>query len=262
MRNDNNRIFLAALTVLVGGFMLFMLLPGSGCSKKKPDRATTKKNEMSSAMRDYSERIANPPTPEKAMAMLQLGNQRYIQMKSTHAFGTNAERRKFLEHHQYPYAIILTSCDSRIIPEYLFDTGLGDLVVIRVAGPVVGTSVFSAIESALLEGRCRLLVVMGHEDNAAIKRAINAVEHPGSSESFWIDSVSRKIIPSVLSAQQKRHENSHMEEAVSRLNTEAVIAELKAGSKTIQNQTDSDKIKMIGAYVKISSGKVEFISVE
>ena len=262
MHTDNNRIFLIALTILVGGFLLFMLLPGSGCSKKSDGRTTVNKNKMSPAMRNYSERIANPPTPDKAINMLQLGNQRYLQMKSNYASGTNAERRKFLEHGQWPYAVILTSCDSRIVPEYLFDAGLGDLVVIRVAGPVLGTSVFSAIESVLLEGRCRLLVVMGHEDNTAIKQAITAAEHPSASESFWIDSVGHKIIPSVLNAKNKQYKASRMEEAVSRLSVEAVIAELKAGSKIIQRQVDSSKIKVIGAYAKISSGKVELIPVE
>lgn len=262
MRNDNNRIFLIALTILVGGFLLFMLLPGSGCSKKSDGQTSVNKNKMSAAMRGYSERIDNPLTPDKALNMLELGNQRYIQMKSNYASGTNVERRKFLEHGQWPYAIILTSCDSRIIPEYLFDAGLGDLIVIRVAGPVLGTPIFGAIERVLLEGRCRLLVVMGHEDNAAIKHAINAVEHPGSGESFWIDSVGQKIIPSVLNAQKKQYKSSRMEEAVSRLNIEAVIAELKAGSKIIQRQVDSSKLRVIGAYAQIRSGKVELIPVE
>lgn len=262
MRNDNNRIFLAALTILVGGFALFMLLPKSGCSKQTTGHPTANNNEMSPAMRSYSERITNPLTPEKAMDMLKLGNQHYVQLKSKYASGTNMERRKFLEQGQWPYAIILTSCDSRIIPEYLFDAGLGDLTVIRVAGPVVGAAVFSAIESVLLEGRCHLVVVMGHEDSTAIKHAINAVLHPSSGGSFWIDSVGQKIIPSVLNAQQKRYESSQMEEAVSRLNIEAVITELKAGSKIIQRQADSNKIKLIGAYAKIRSGKVELFSIE
>lgn len=259
MRTDNNRIFLIALAVLVGGFLLFMILPGSGCSKKKDAQTTANKDKMSPAMRTYFERIENPPTPDKAMEILRLGNQRYVQMKSNYALGNNIERRSFLKDGQWPYAIILTSCDSRIIPEYLFDAGLGDLVVIRVAGPVLGTSVFSAIENVLLEGRCHLLVIMGHEDNIAIKQAIKAVEHPGSSESFWIDSVGHKIIPSVLNAKKNRSENSRMEEAVSRLNIEAVMAELKAGSKLIQRHVDSNKLKLIGAYAKIHSGKVEFL---
>ncbi|MFA6659717.1 MAG: carbonic anhydrase [Victivallaceae bacterium] len=262
MSNDNNRIFLIALLILVGGFLLFMFLPKTNAKKNADAHAGTKTHGMSPEMQMYSRRIENPLTPEISLSMLQNGNQRYVQMKQNTLSGLNPERRKFLEHGQWPYAIILTTSDSRISPEYVFDAGLGDLVVIRNAGHNCEASVFSAIENVLINGNCRLLVVMGHEDDPTIRQAIKKVEHPDAVESFWTEAAVQKIVPSVLNAQKGRYEKKRMEEIVSKLHVESTIATLKSGSKIIQRQVDSGKIKIIGAYARIRTGKVDFISVD
>lgn len=259
MKNKRSQsVFLAVfflVALLVIG--LFWISGGAAKYEKQPGEEEIKK--LPPIVQAYAARTESPVDPGKALEMLQAGNKRYISMSRLQDPGVGEESRRFLAFGQWPYAVILTSSDSRIPPEYIFDAGLGDLVVIRVMGPVADTAVIASIENAMNDGNCRLLVVLGHKECRAIKNAIRAVEYPGTVESYCSDKVINKIIPAVLKA-QKLQDGKPLDEAVARNNVEMTIQKIKSGSQNLRRLVDSGKISMVGAYVELPSGKVSFMA--
>ncbi|HUD00945.1 MAG TPA: carbonic anhydrase, partial [Rhabdochlamydiaceae bacterium] len=110
-------------------------------------------------------------TPDKALETLMDGNQRFSQDKSLHS-DRNSERRQELVSKQTPYAIILGCSDSRVAPEIVFDQGIGDLFIVRVAGNVVGPLELDSIEYSALYLHSSLVMVLGHESCGAIKAVL------------------------------------------------------------------------------------------
>ncbi len=245
--------FLVAL-LIIG---LFWISGGAAKYEKKPTEQDIKK--LPPIVQAYAARTESPVDPGKALEMLQAGNRRYVSMSRLKDPGVGEESRRFLALGQWPYAVILASSDSRIPPEYLFDAGLGDLMVIRVMGPVADTAVIASVESAMNDANCRLLVVLGHKDCRGIKNAIKAVEYPGTTESYCSDSIINKIIPAVLKA-RKLQDGKSLDESVARCNVEMTIQQIKSGSQNLRRLVDSGKISMVGAYVEMPSGKVSFMS--
>jgi carbonic anhydrase len=126
--------------------------------------------------------LAQEPTPDPAaddaLAKLMAGNQRYVRHKEQHPDQSLA-RRKELRTVQHPFAVILGCADSRVSPELVFDEGLGDLFVIRVAGNIVDDAVLGSIEYAVEHLGTKLVMVLGHEKCGAISAAVEggAAEH-------------------------------------------------------------------------------------
>jgi carbonic anhydrase len=118
-------------------------------------------------------------TPEQALRRLKAGNARYVSGMTTHP-DQSAARRKKLASGQKPFATILACADSRVGPELIFDQGLGDLFVIRVAGNVVDDTVMGSVEYAAIHLNCPLVMVLGHEHCGAVTAAVAAVS--GKSE--------------------------------------------------------------------------------
>ena len=119
--------------------------------------------------------------PEEALERLLQGNERYVQAKFAHP-DEDAARRASIATAQHPYAIILGCADSRVPPEIIFDEGLGDLFVIRVAGHVVDAATVGSVEYAAVELGVRLVLVLGHESCGAVAAALaahRAAELPG-----------------------------------------------------------------------------------
>jgi len=118
------------------------------------------------------------PTPEKALERLKDGNARFIADKPV-AKEVGEHRRKELAKGQHPFAVILTCSDSRLAPEHIFDQGLGDIFVIRVAGNVTDPAIIGSIEYAVTELKSPLVVVLGHEECGAVKAALSGKKLPG-----------------------------------------------------------------------------------
>jgi carbonic anhydrase len=262
-KNNNNRIFLITVFVFAVILLLALLMTSRGAAKyeeKKIGKDGGRK--IPPIVQAYVARTESPLEPGRALELLQEGNKRYVTNHRLPDPGIGEESRKFLTLGEWPYAVILTSSDSRVPPEYLFDAGLGDLTVIRVIGPVADRTVIASVENAMMDGKCRLLVVMGHKESRAIRNAINAVEYPDMNESYNLDAVAQKIIPAVLKAKKTSHLSDSLKKAVACENINMVIQQIKAGSNDLQRLVNSGKISMVGAYVEISSGKVEFLSGE
>ena len=150
---------------------------------------------------------------------------------------------------QEPYAIILSCADSRVVPELCFDTGLGELFVVRVAGNVANTSTIGSIEYAVAHIGCPLLVVMGHESCGAVTAAVG-----GGDNGYNINHLLAHVTPAIVSAGDGADVNT-----IVKKNAEITATELAARSKIIGDAIASDKLQVVPAYYALGTGQVEFL---
>jgi carbonic anhydrase len=182
---------------------------------------------------------------QTALEKLQEGNNNYVDGKLTHPNTTN-ERRDELAGGQAPFAIVLSCADSRVVPELIFDQGMGDLFTVRVAGNVANASSIASIEYAVAHLGTRLVLVMGHESCGAVTAAIQGVK-----ESPSLDHLLTQIEEAVDSA------------ASSDVNT-VVKENAKVNAQRLLNNSeilrDTEDLLIVSAYYNLSTGAVDFIS--
>lgn len=195
--------------------------------------------------------------PAIALKKLKEGNSRYSESLSVHP-NLSMERRHETAGGQHPFAIILSCADSRVPPELVFDQGVGDLFVVRVAGNVVNDHVLGSIEYAVEHLGSSLIVVMGHEKCGAVKAAMDGGEAPGH-----IGSLIEAIQP-VL--ERKRFDDSgetklELDDVV-RGNVERVAWQLKTSEPILTEFIKEGKLAVVGARYDLDDGNVEFIQAE
>ncbi len=137
-------------------------------------------------------------SPDEALGKLMDGNKRYVENKLTNGLRSDPATRASLARSQRPYAVILTCSDSRVPPEIIFDKGLGEVFVVRVAGNVPDPVVLGSIEYAAEHLGTPLVMVLGHERCGAVKAAVDAKGR--STGSANIDAIVKIIAPSIKSA--------------------------------------------------------------
>jgi carbonic anhydrase len=187
---------------------------------------------------------------EKALEMLREGNGRYVKGKLNHPHTDNS-RRLETAMEQNPFAVVLSCADSRVVPELIFDQGLGDLFVIRVAGNVAKDKVIGSIEYAVKYLGAKLVVVMGHERCGAVSASLSD-EEPGGH----IGSIIEKIKPAVYLA--RRMEGDTLTPAI-KLNDNIVAEELKDSKPILHRGVKDGDVKIVSAYYNLSTGQVEFL---
>jgi carbonic anhydrase len=131
----------------------------------------------------WCQEAASPVTADQALARLIEGNKRYAQDKEQHPDETLA-RRKELEVGQHPFAVILSCADSRVPPELVFDQGLGDLFVVRLAGNIADDDDLGSIEYAVEHLHTKLILVLGHEKCGAVSAAVEGANESGPLKSL------------------------------------------------------------------------------
>ena len=187
-------------------------------------------------------------TPEEGLKRLQEGNRRFVDEALLHPDRTE-ERRASLVEGQSPYGVIVTCSDSRVVPEVIFDTGLGDLFVIRVAGNVIGTTELESVEYAVAYLEPVVVVVMGHENCGAVEAVIKG-------EAQAISEIASFIKPSV------EHARSMESTDLLRLSTELNALNMRTHlfeSKLIKNAIQAKSIAIHAAYYNQQTGVVEFL---
>lgn len=189
---------------------------------------------------------------EAELQRLKKGNAKYIEA----AFNKNpigeSVRKSLYEKGQKPYAIILTCSDSRVVPEDIFYTGLGELFVIRVAGNVVDAIVLGSIEYGVEELNIPLIVVMGHQNCGAVEAA--KIEKSLSGD---LKKLVSKIIPSYKKAEkQGGSEQEILNQAIIN-NVNHSIIQIKE-NKVIADKLKANEVKVIGAYYSLETGEVIF----
>lgn len=199
-------------------------------------------------------------TAQEAFARLQEGNRRFVAgVRSLDTLMSQA-RRDELVTGQSPFAVILGCSDSRVPVEIVFDQGLGDLFVIRVAGNVVSPSQIGSVEFAAEQFGTRLVVVLGHSMCGAITATVKELEHPTRSPSPNLYSIVDRIRPSVETLQESNPQQSPADlirHAV-RANVRASTNHLRHGSRLLEQLCQEDGLVVVGAEYSLETGDVEF----
>ena len=161
---------------------------------------------------------------------------------------------------QEPFAIILGCSDSRVPAEIVFDQGLGDLFVIRVAGNIVAPTQIGSVEFAAQQFGTRLVVVLGHSRCGAVTTTLNELEHPSAGRSPGIISIVNRIRPSVqpLFESDLRHNPDKLLRHAVRANVQAAANDLRTGSRLLENLMQEDNLLIVSAEYSLETGVVEF----
>ncbi len=197
---------------------------------------------------------------QDALQRLREGNRRFASSLRTVEPLLSHDRRAELVAGQEPFAIILGCSDSRVPAEIVFDQGLGDLFVIRVAGNIVAPSQIGSVEFAVSRYGTRLVVVLGHSQCGAILATIEELSGRNDSASRNIRSIVDRIKPSVegiMATDLRHHPDSLVKEAV-RANVRASANHLRHGSEIIENLIEGDGLLVVGAEYSLETGVVDF----
>ena len=178
------------------------------------------------------------------------GNQRYAAAKATHPDGT-AARRTEVAKEQKPFAVVLGCADSRVPPELVFDQGLGDLFVVRVAGNVADDAVLGSIEYAVEHLGASVVVVLGHERCGACKAALDGGEAPGHLHAL--------VDPIAPAVRETAAQPGDRLDNVVRANVRLVVGELAESKPLLAHLVEEHKLRVIGARYDLDTGEVEFL---
>jgi carbonic anhydrase len=197
-------------------------------------------------------------TPDVAMQRLTEGNGRFVQGTSTHPDATAARREETAKLGQHPFVTILSCSDSRVPLELVFDQGIGDIFVVRVAGNVCGPSEMGSVEYGVDHVGTPLLVVLGHSQCGAVTAATMSADVHGA-----IKPLVARITPAVKEA-QAAHPDTHGKDllpAATEANVWNSIKELLTQSHATRELVKHGKLKVVGAIYDVKSGKVRWLGV-
>jgi carbonic anhydrase len=193
-----------------------------------------------------------------ALEMLREGNRRFVE--DLRAGGSGAGRRRALPRGQEPLAIVLGCSDARVPAEIVFDQGLGDLFVIRVAGNIVAPSQVGSVEFAAEAFGTRLVVVLGHSNCGAIHATLEQLRRPSQDQSRNLRSIVNRIRPAVeglLDRAEALDPQVLVSRAV-RANIRMSADHLRHGSEVLEQAIERDGLLVVGAEYSLDSGVVEF----
>ena len=192
------------------------------------------------------------PTADEVLADLKAGNERFVKghPKKGHQ---DLRRVKELSAGQHPTAVILGCADSRVAPEVIFDKGLGDLFVVRVAGNVSEPATDGSIEYAAEHLDVPLIVVLGHHKCGAVKASAEAT---GEAEGN-LGSIVKEIQPAVAAARAHPGKEGLVDDAVHE-NARLVAAQLESESPVLKHLVQEGKVKIVTAVYDVDTGKIEW----
>lgn len=196
----------------------------------------------------------------EALARLQEGNQRFVSNVRGSEELLGQARRAELPVGQEPFAIVLGCSDSRVPAEIVFDQGLGDLFVIRVAGNIVAPSQVGSVEFAAERFGTRLVVVLGHSQCGAVLATLDVLLGPTENRSRNLRSIVDRVRPSVegLLATGLRNDREALVREAVRANIRASADHLRHGSEILEQLSQEDGLLVVGAEYSLETGVVEF----
>lgn len=245
MKKTLSRILIILLIVTlsaVGGLNSKNIVSGAPINEIKTQEI--KMNEISEVKR-----------ADVSLKLLKAGNERY-QKDKLRQVDLSSAKRKSLVDGQNPSAVIITCSDSRVPPELIFNQGLGDLFVIRVAGNVIDEIELGSVEYAVKHLKTPLIVVMGHEHCGAVEAA---VEDNGKKEHGNIGAIISKIEPSVKKVKSEKIGGKNLIEEVTNENIKNSSRQIK-GSKIIKEELKKGNVKIVEAKYMLKSGKVDWLN--
>lgn len=161
----------------------------------------------------------------------------------------DSKRREQLTQGQEPHTIILSCADSRVVPEIIFDVGLGELFVIRIAGNIAHSTVIASIEYAVANLSSKLLVVLGHQSCGAVTAAIE-----GGNNGYNLNLLLSHISPAIAACDA----NATVDEVV-KANAKNSIEDIKEHSSIIRNAIKNNTFEILPAFYNLNTGKVDFM---
>ena len=203
-------------------------------------------------------------TAFEALQRLKEGNRRFVSGDAGQGALTTQTRRSELVAGQNPFAVILGCSDSRVPAEIVFNQGLGDLFVIRVAGNIVAPSQVGSVEFAVERYGTPLVVVLGHSTCGAVLATVEELERPTGTRSLNLGSIVDRIRPSVETLLETELRNDHdalVHHAV-RANIRTSAHHLRHGSKIIEELIAKHRLLVVGAEYSLETGVVEFFDGE
>src|SRR2546421_5767240 len=189
--------------------------------------------------------------PAEAISKLKEGNGRYTSGNLQHP-GQTAERRTELAKTQHPFAIILSCSDSRVPPEIVFDQGLGDLFIVRVAGNVINDEGLGSVEYSVDHLGTRLILVLGHQNCGAVKAARETIAAKGNAPGH-IESLVTAIKPAVEATAKEDLETTV------KANVKNVVQALRSSTPILKAKVDSGEIQVICGYYSLDTGADTFL---
>ena len=192
-----------------------------------------------------------------AFEALREGNRRFVSELGSAGAGT--ARRRELPAGQEPLAIILGCSDARVPAEIVFDQGLGDLFVIRVAGNIVAPSQVGSVEFAAEAFHTRLVVVLGHSNCGAVHATLQQLARPWQEQSRNLRSIVDRIRPAVVGLLEGPHRDAQeLERLAVRANIRMATGHLRHGSSVLEQLIREDGLMVVGAEYSLETGVVDF----
>lgn len=198
---------------------------------------------------------------QEALERLREGNRRFVSNIANPEAAPNHTRRfALVKERQQPFAIILGCSDSRVPAELVFDQGLGDLFVVRVAGNVVAPSQIGSVEFAATLYGTKLVVVMGHTQCGAILATIDELRQPAQHQSRNLRSIVDFVRPSVepLFHTELKHDPDALVRLAVRANVGTSVSHLRHGSSILEQLIADEGLRVVGAEYSLETGRVEF----
>ena len=196
----------------------------------------------------------------QALERLRDGNNHFVSDTRSNSIFTGPARRNQLAAGQEPFAIILGCSDSRVPAEIIFDQGLGDLFVIRVAGNIVASSQVGSVEFAAERFGTRLVVVLGHSNCGAILATLDELQQSTEHQSRNLRSIVDRVRPSVqaLMATTLRNDREALVREAVRSNIRASTDHLRYGSEILEYLIEKEGLLVVGAEYSLETGQVDF----
>jgi carbonic anhydrase len=192
-------------------------------------------------------------SPDSVISILKAGNTHFYSHKLSPK--NDSLRMQQTVNGQYPKAVILACIDSRVPVENIFDQGIGDVFVTRVAGNVVDPDILGSLEYSCFEAGAKVIIVLGHEHCGAVKAAIENVQ-AGNITTLLQDI--KPAIDSIKTAGPRTAENESFVHDVARENVKLVIKKIHSDSPILNKMEQEKKIRIIGGIYDLGSGKVTF----
>jgi carbonic anhydrase len=195
----------------------------------------------------------------EALARLKAGNGRYLQnVRSVDSMLSHSKRD--IEAPQLPFAVVVGCSDSRAPAEIVFDQGLGDLFVIRVAGNIVAPSQIGSVEFAAERFGTQLVVVMGHTNCGAIAATIEAITGAEGKASRNLMSIVNRVRPAVegLMSTDLARDSARLHREAMRANVRASVNQLRHGSEVLERLAHEGGLVVVGSELDLSTGEVRF----
>jgi carbonic anhydrase len=187
------------------------------------------------------------------------GNQRFQRgLRSVEHFPTPSRLKQLSIEGQKPFSVILSCADSRVPSELIFDQGLGDLFVLRVAGNVVAPSLLASLEFAVTRFGTPLVVVMGHSKCGAVQATLDHALHPAAIPTQNLEDLLSRIMPAVKTQLKRNPNHENLVDLCGIENVYSTAARIYEESPVVQKLVSTGALSIVPAFFCLDSGKVEF----